>query len=113
ERDRSALTAIDTNLQTLEFAPRTHVAREDVGRCLRTLPPAGAPFDLVFVDPPYDTPDRDVTALVDSLGAPGWLAPAAIVCVERPVHHALVAPPGWRTGWERVFGDTLLSFCFR
>jgi 16S rRNA (guanine966-N2)-methyltransferase len=118
ERDRAALEAIRTNLQVLpadpstnpSIRPRVDVVARDVGRFLAAGPPPDAPFDLVFVDPPYDTADEDVTAVLASLIAPGWLAPGAIVSVERPVRHPVVVPPGLSTGWERTFGDTLLSF---
>ena len=38
--------------------------------------------------------------LLEALDAPGWLAPDAIVSVERPARHPVVLPSGWRTGWE-------------
>jgi 16S rRNA (guanine966-N2)-methyltransferase len=120
ERDRAALEAIRTNLHVLVADPsarplvgsRVDVVARDVGRFLADGPPPDAPFDLVFVDPPYDTADEDITELLTSLLAPGWLAAGAIVSVERPVRHPVVVPPGFSTGWERAFGDTLLSFVF-
>lgn len=124
ERDRAALEAIRTNLQVLQanpsanpstnpsMRPRVDVVARDVGRFLAAGPPPDAPFDLVFVDPPYDTADEDVTEVLASLMAPGWLAPGAIVSVERPVRHPVVVPAGLSTGWERTFGDTLLSFVY-
>jgi 16S rRNA (guanine966-N2)-methyltransferase len=124
ERDRAALDAIRTNLQVLpadpaadpstnpSTRPRVDVVTRDVGRFLAAGPPPDAPFDLVFVDPPYDTADEDVTEVLASLMAPGWLARGAIVSVERPVRHPVVVPPGLSTGWERTFGDTLLSFVY-
>ena len=113
ERDRAALDAIATNVETLRLGDNARVLAADVTRALAGAPPPGAPFDLVVIDPPYDTTDEDVTALLDTLGRPGWLAPDAIVSVERPARHPVVVPNGWRTGWERAFGDTLLSFCWR
>ena len=113
ERDRAALDAISTNVVTLRLGDRARVVADDVGRFLRGPLPAGTPFDLVLLDPPYDTTDEDVTALLEALDAPGWLAPDAIVSVERPARHPVVVPHGWRTGWERAFGDTLLTFCSR
>ncbi len=115
ERDRSALQAIRTNLQVLvadasERVPAEVVAR-DVGRYLAGGPPP-VPFDVVFVDPPYATSDEDVTALLAALTAPGWLAAGAIVSVERPYRHPVVAPAGLSNGWARTFGDTLLTFLF-
>jgi 16S rRNA (guanine(966)-N(2))-methyltransferase RsmD len=112
ERDRSAIQAINTNIDALELHGRVRVVGRDVDRTLREMP-AGGPFDLVFADPPYETPDRDITALLVALTAPGWLTDDAIVVVERPEKHPVVRPKGWRTGWERGFGDTLVSFCWR
>ena len=111
ERDPAALSAIRTNLAVLSDDADTVVVARDVKRYLAGAP-AGGPFDLVFVDPPYDTPDADVTAVLAALTLPGRLAPDAIVSVERPHRHRVVAPPGLQTGWERTFGDTLLTFLF-
>ncbi|MDO4429162.1 MAG: 16S rRNA (guanine(966)-N(2))-methyltransferase RsmD [Atopobiaceae bacterium] len=44
---------------------------------------AGAPFDVVFLDPPYAVAAERVTALVDELAASGQLAPGAVVVYER------------------------------
>jgi 16S rRNA (guanine(966)-N(2))-methyltransferase RsmD len=126
EQDRAALAAIRTNLQVLEpglqpagrgshgpgAGGRAEVVARDVRRFLAAGPPAGAPFDLVFADPPYETPDDVVSEQLGVLMGPGWLAPDAIVSVERPRRHPVVPPPGVSTGWERTFGDTLLSFLF-
>jgi 16S rRNA (guanine966-N2)-methyltransferase len=120
EWDRSALDAVRANVSVLpdETAgaaaggTRVTVVARDVGRFVAGGPPPEAPFDLVFVDPPYDTPDADITELLAQLLAPGWLTPEAILSVERPVRHPVVVPPGLSTGWERTFGDTLLTFLF-
>jgi 16S rRNA (guanine966-N2)-methyltransferase len=114
ERDAAALTAIRTNLGVLpeDAAVTATVVGRDVTRYLGGTSSAGGPFDLVFVDPPYDTADEDVTAVLAALTVPGRLAPGAIVSVERPHRHRVVAPPGLQTGWERTFGDTLLTFLF-
>ncbi len=112
EWDRSALEAIRANVQVLGGDGRVDVVARDVSRFLAGGPPPDAPFGLVFVDPPYGSPDEDVTELLGALVTPGWLAPEAIVSVERPLRHPVIAPPGLTTGWERAFGDTLLTFLF-
>jgi len=112
ERNRAALDAIRANLAVLPDGARAVVVARDVTRYLAGRAPAGAPFDLVFVDPPYDTADEDVTGVLTELTVPGWLAPDAIVSVERPHRRPVVPPPGLRAGWERTFGDTLLTFLF-
>jgi 16S rRNA (guanine966-N2)-methyltransferase len=113
ERDRDALRAIGANVKLLGLESRARVVGFDVGRFLAGPVPPEAPFDLVFADPPYDTSDEAVTAMLGTLGNPGWLAPDALVSVERPARHPVVPPPGCSSSWERVFGDTLLSFCSR
>jgi 16S rRNA (guanine966-N2)-methyltransferase len=113
ERDRNALGAIRTNLQTLGYEARSKVVSLDAAGFVEGSPPPDAPFDLVLADPPYDTRDEDVTALLAALMAPGWLAADAIISVERPIRHPVVAPEGCTNGWERTFGDTLLTLCWK
>jgi 16S rRNA (guanine966-N2)-methyltransferase len=112
ERDPTALSAIRSNLAVLSEDAVAVVVARDVRSYLAGARPAGGPFDLVFVDPPYDTSDEDVTAVLAALTEPGRLAPDAIVSVERPHRHHVVAPQGLQTGWERTFGDTLLTLLF-
>jgi 16S rRNA (guanine966-N2)-methyltransferase len=112
ERDRAALDAIRANIEVLSDGERVDVVARDVGRFVAAGPPPEAPFDLVFVDPPYRTADEDVTDLLAVLATPGWLASGAIVTVERPHRNPVVAPEGFVSGWERTFGDTLLTFLF-
>ena len=111
DRDRAALSAIRANIDGLGLKGTTRVAAQDAQQFLGGAPPAEAPFDLVFVDPPYNTSDEIVTEILTALTAPGWLAADALVSVERPVRHPVTPPNGWSSGWERAFGDTLLTFC--
>jgi len=113
ERDPAALQAISANLAGVGFAERARVMRAEVTRFVAGPPPADGPFDLVFVDPPYDVADDDVTKVCGALLAPGWLTPDAIVVVEGPARHDVLAPAGLVRGWERTFGDTLLTFLWR
>jgi 16S rRNA (guanine966-N2)-methyltransferase len=110
ERDRAALDAIGHNLEQLQLASRTRVMRSDVVTALAAPPPREAPFHLVLADPPYDTTDESVGELLAQLAAPGWLAPGALVVVERPARAEILVPEGLRACWERTFGDTLVFF---
>jgi 16S rRNA (guanine966-N2)-methyltransferase len=40
-------------------------------------------YDLAVADPPYAVTDDEVTAMLAALDARGWLAPGAVVAVER------------------------------
>lgn len=66
------------------------------------------PYDLVFVDPPYDLTEPDLTVALGAL-APS-LRPEAIVVVERA--HRSAAPEwdaaGMRALRDRRYGDTTL-----
>jgi 16S rRNA (guanine966-N2)-methyltransferase len=110
EHGRAALAALTQNVAQLDLDARTAVVRLDVDRFLASQPPGEAPFDLVLADPPYDLTDDAVSAVVRSLGAPGWLADGAVVAIERPVRATVAVPDGFRACWERTFGDTLVFF---
>jgi len=110
ERDGTALAALAQNVAQLDLAARTTVVRSDVERFVAGRPPGEEPFDLVFADPPYETSDDAITALVGALAAPGWLADGAVVAVERPARAEIALPDGFRACWERTFGDTLVVF---
>jgi 16S rRNA (guanine966-N2)-methyltransferase len=64
----------------------------------------------VLCDPPYDVSDEHLASVLERVATTEWLAPDAIVVVER-AHRAKVATPtGLRVSWERRFGDTLVWF---
>ena len=52
EQDRDALACIRANLKATRFEAEALVKQGDVLSVLRTL--QHAPFDLIFMDPPYD-----------------------------------------------------------
>src|SRR4051794_28547440 len=99
ERDRGALAAMRANIEALGLRASARVAGQDVPRFLGGIVAPEAPFDLVFADPPYDDDDESITELLTRLDRPEWLAPAAVVAVERPVRHPVATPPGWSSGW--------------
>lgn len=61
ERDRAALEALDRNIASLHFGIRSRVLRGDA---LKQPRPGDvdAPFDLIFVDPPFPLFDESGTA---------------------------------------------------
>jgi 16S rRNA (guanine966-N2)-methyltransferase len=110
EHDPAALAVISHNLDHLGLADRARVARSNVVSFLAAPPPPEAPFDLVLADPPYETTDDAVAALVASLATPGWLAADPTIALERPARAQTRLPDGFRACWERTFGDTLVVF---
>jgi 16S rRNA (guanine966-N2)-methyltransferase len=59
------------------FGATPRIVRRDALAFLRE--PEGARFDVVFLDPPYALPVEPLLGLL-----PPWLAPGALVYVERP-----------------------------
>jgi 16S rRNA (guanine966-N2)-methyltransferase len=58
--------------------------------------PDGDPYDVVFADPPYALADASVSRVLSLLAGRGWLAPGALVIVERATRSG---PPHWPDGF--------------
>lgn len=107
EQDRSTAALIRTNAATLGF--QVDVITANVATALGVAP--RAPYDVVFLDPPYPLPDADVEADLAALVARGWLADDALVVVERPSKRSHVAWPEGITGLrDRKYGETMLRY---
>lgn len=84
-----------------------------VGRVGPTLGygPNGEPYDVVYADPPYPTPEDEVGAVLAALVDKGWLAPDATVVVERSRRSPEPAwVPGITPERSRRYGDTVLWY---
>jgi 16S rRNA (guanine966-N2)-methyltransferase len=115
ERSRRVAHALRRRLEALSLAEEAGLSwmtcEADVA--VRRMADQGAsPFDLVFLDPPYEA-DRASTAreaTVAALLSSGLLSPGARVVVEGPTRHPLAPVPGARVAHERRYGDTLLTW---
>ena len=88
------------------------VVREDtVERVLVAGPGGSARVDLVFLDPPYDLSEEALGDALALLVHHGWLAPEALVVVERSSRSP---EPRWSKGLaqagERRYGETRMWF---
>ncbi len=108
EQDRRTATLITRNAGALGFS-RARVVAAPVSTVLQS-PPA-APYDLVFSDPPYPTPDEDVDADLLALVEQGWLVPGALVVVERAAKRSQVTwPDGIVEERTKRYGETMLWY---
>lgn len=102
ERDPAAVGAIRTSLQRFG-SDRAQVEPVDsfsflAGGC------AGTPFDVAFLDPPYDA--HCLGRACAALEAGRWLAPGAFVYLEDAVAWgAPPLPPGWTLLRSRKAGE--------
>ena len=107
ERSARSLKVIRRNLVSLGVAERASVIRSDAARGVRQLA-GSAPFDVVFLDPPYDS-DQTTPTLVAVLEA-GVLARHGTVVVETAKRHSLAPVSGLVVRDERSYGDTRLTW---
>jgi 16S rRNA (guanine966-N2)-methyltransferase len=105
ERDEAAVRAIRGNVAALGVGDRTRIDRRDAAAL---APCAGEPFDLAFLDPPYGQGLAE--AALARLAAGDWLAPGALVVVERGEDDAEIVPPGFEALDSRVWGVARVSF---
>ena len=78
----------------------------------RLGPNRGAPFNVIFLDPPYRR-DLAEPALVSAM-AGGWIADEAVVALERAADEAPFAPPsGLVLNDKRRYGDSEIHILVR
>jgi 16S rRNA (guanine966-N2)-methyltransferase len=108
EQDRRTAALISDNARSLGFT-KANVVANPVASTLRR-PPA-APYDVVFLDPPYPLEDAAVADDLRSLAGHAWLVPGALVVVERSVRSD---EPKWPDGFtgtrEKRYGETVLWY---
>jgi 16S rRNA (guanine966-N2)-methyltransferase len=103
ESGHGAAAVARRNAETVGL-PGASVVVRTVGAYLAGQP---EPFDLVFADPPYAQSLDDVLASLTR----GWLAPGALVVVERSARDGDLAwPGGIETLFTRRYGETALWY---
>jgi len=110
ERSRAAVATIRDNLSRARLSEAAAVRSAEVGAFLRRRPDGPAGFDLVFLDPPYQTPSSDIEHRLGDLAA-GWLAPEGWTVVLTRGHKG--DPPSLPVHWavrrSLRYGDSLLT----
>jgi 16S rRNA (guanine966-N2)-methyltransferase len=110
EADRRAAQVIRDNIAAVGL-DGARVLAGRVERALARGPGGDPPRDLVFADPPYAMADAEVASVLTALTARGWLAPAAVVAVERATRSG---PPQWPAGYAadraRRYGEATLWY---
>jgi 16S rRNA (guanine966-N2)-methyltransferase len=105
EADARAAQVIRANLAAVGL-PGGRVVCGKVQPFLDRGPVAGGAFDLVVADPPYAAPVSEVTAMLTVLASRSWLAPGALVAVERATRAGpLPWPAGYVPDRSRRYGE--------
>ncbi|WP_184846982.1 16S rRNA (guanine(966)-N(2))-methyltransferase RsmD [Allocatelliglobosispora scoriae] len=110
ESDAKAARAIRDNIERIGAKGHALLVNAKVSTTLAGGP-SGDPYDIVFADPPYSLGEDELAEMLSALVDRGWLAPDAVLVIER----ASRSPePRWVQGVtgerQRRYGETTLWY---
>lgn len=108
ETDETARGAVRDNLEALGLFGQTRLHRRDAADLGQRPASAGPAFDLAFLDPPYrqGLGERALAGLLTG----AWLAPDALIVLERAADEPDVALAGIEQIDTRVWGAARVDF---
>jgi 16S rRNA (guanine966-N2)-methyltransferase len=110
ESDRRTARIVAANAATLGFT--VDVRAQSVASVLAGAPTA--PFDVVFLDPPYALGAEEVTAALAALVSHGWVEPGGAVVLERSARSVAPEwPDGLQVRRQKKYGETVLWYLRR
>ena len=107
ENAAPARGAIRTNIETFQLFGNTRIHRRSAIDLDEKPAGVGDPFDIAFLDPPYNK-GLGPKAL-DELKTGGWLAPDALAVLEVGKDETSDLP-GWEILDERIYGAAKVLF---
>lgn len=99
DKDGHAVRAMRSNIDSLGVRTRATVIEADVRSIAKRGGVPGAPFSLLFLDPPYRIEQPEVKALIEALARSDGLTEGAIIVWE----HDAGTPVDWPQGVEDLF----------
>ncbi|MFK4223162.1 16S rRNA (guanine(966)-N(2))-methyltransferase RsmD [Streptomyces sp. NPDC019890] len=109
EADSRAARIVRENVRALGL-PGAEV-RTGKAEQIVTGPAPEAPYDVVFLDPPYAVTDDDLREILLTLHTQGWLADDAVATVERSTRGGeFVWPQGFEPLRARRYGEGTLWY---
>jgi 16S rRNA (guanine966-N2)-methyltransferase len=111
ETDEAARGAIRDNIDALGLFGETRVHRRDATNLGLRQGGVGAPYDLVFLDPPYrqGLGEKALASLI----AGDWLTPGATCVLERAADESDPSLAGYELLDSRVYGAAKVLFLRR
>jgi 16S rRNA (guanine966-N2)-methyltransferase len=108
ETDEAARGSIRENIDALNLFGETRVHRRDATDLGPRPASAGGPFDIAFLDPPYrqGLGERAIAELM----AGSWLAPEALIVLERAAGEPALDIPGVALIDARTWGAAQVAF---
>ena len=110
EAEARAARVIRDNIVSLRLGAAARLVTGKVAQVL-AAGPEGGPYDVVFADPPYAVTDEEVAGMQRGLVGNGWLAPDAVVVIERSSRGAGITwVDGITADRSRRYGETALWY---
>jgi 16S rRNA (guanine966-N2)-methyltransferase len=108
DRSGRATAAVKENLARTRLSDRGSVLQGEAETFLAQPDRPEGPFDLVFLDPPYDLAATRIERILSAIGA-GWLAEGWTVVLTRGNRSSTpVIPVDWAVARRLRYGDSLL-----
>jgi len=111
ETEAGARGCIRDNVEVLQLFGNTRIHRRSATDLGPKPAGVGAPFNLVFLDPPYRM--GLIRPALDQLATGQWLKPDALVVAETGSDEAELFVPSWEAIDSRVYGAARVSFLRR
>lgn len=109
EKDPHCMAVIKKNLEHCGGVDRCECLTMSAERALKILERRPEPFDIIFMDPPYDR--GFVIKTLVAIEGSAILSPQGILAVQRSSREKAAARVGRFTlSDERTYGETVLSF---
>lgn len=110
DSDRGACARVRRNLEAVGAAGGSwHILAGDAASVLARSRVPGAPFDLVFLDPPYAMSAEGVAGLLSRAQERGHLSPGALVVYERAAEAPGLDAWGFRAARTKSHGITAVD----
>ncbi|HEY7271776.1 MAG TPA: 16S rRNA (guanine(966)-N(2))-methyltransferase RsmD [Actinoplanes sp.] len=110
ESEPRAAQVIRGNIAALRLGSAARLVTGPVHRVV-SQPPDGNPYDVVFADPPYAVTDAELRGVQQALVDNGWLAPDAVLVIERSTRTpSMTWVDGITADRSRHYGETTLWY---
>lgn len=107
EQARPSVACISANIASLGIGDKTKLLAKNV----KALPPATAPCDFIFMDPPYR--QQLVRPTLDILLEKGWLAEDGVIVCEQASDEPMDIPDALHVVDDRSQGQQRILFLLR
>jgi len=109
ELERKVVQTIRENLELTDLKDRAEVYSIDVLRALKVLGSKAAKFDIIFLGPPYGSPN--LIKALEGISESDIVAENGVVVAEHRAKHEISEKCGFLTKVRDArYGDTVLSF---